>query len=323
MRKFEHIEAENFEDLLNILYELKSEAKINAGGTDLLSLFKDEYLFSYPRFLVDAKKVEELNYVEFRDGVLKIGSLTRLKTVLSHPLIKQKFPLLTEATLTIASPQIRNMATVGGNLCQDIRCWYYRYPARLGGPLSCKRKGGKICLAIKGDNRYHAIVGKGCYAVCPSDLAVAFSCLNAKLVIAKKGGERKVDVESLYTPNGLALTEEEIVKEVEIPFWESTNQRFIKYTLRRPIDFAIVSVACSFRLEGKRIKKCSISLGGVSFRPEKAKEIEDLLENSALDEKVVDEAKKMVLPHSKPLKKNGYKVEILRAIIGRILLSLM
>ena len=323
MKKFQYLEAENLEDLLEILCEFKEDAKVNAGGTDLLSLFKDQYLFFYPKVLVNAKPVKELDYIQFLGGSLRIGALTKLSRIIEDPLVNEKFPVIRETVQTIGSPEIRNMGTVGGNLCQDIRCWYYRYPARLGGPLSCLRKGGKSCLAIRGDNRYHALIGKGCYAVCPSDLATTLSCLNAKLVILKKDGERKIAVEDLYTSQGLSLEPGEIVKEIEIPFNGDSRQKFIKFTLRRPIDFAIVSVASSFRFEGDVLKECAISLGGVSFKPERAKEVEDLLKFTRLNEKTADSVKEKILKDVKPLSKNGYKIPLVRALIKRVILSIM
>ncbi len=323
MRRFEHVEVENLDELLELLSEFKEEARINAGGTDLLSLFKDRYLFNYPKVLINVKPVKELDYLELVNGALRIGSLTKLSTLARNPVIIDRFPILRETVLTIASPQIRNMATVGGNLCQDIRCWYYRYPSSLGGPLLCARKKGKSCLAVKGDNRYHALIGEKCYAVCPSDLATALSSLKAKLVIVKKGAERKIDVWDLYTPQGLGIGPDEVIKEVEIPLEWAKEQKFIKYTLRKPIDFAIVSVASCFKFEGGRISDCAISLGGVSFRPERLKEAEDLLRDAKIDEGLVEEIKRRVLSNVRPLSKNGYKITIARELIGRVLLSLM
>ncbi len=145
----------------------------------------------------------------------------------------------------MASPQIRNVATLGGNLCQEVRCWYYRYPNHLGGALSCARKGKGPCLAIKGDNRYHAVLGgKKCFAVCPSDTAVALAALDAQLVIAGPEGQRKMALNDFYNPLGLGIKWNEILSEIEIPVINhSTKQHFFKFTLRRPIDFAIVSLA--------------------------------------------------------------------------------
>ena len=142
-------------------------------------------------------------------------------------------------------PQIRNVATLGGNLCQDVRCWYYRYPRHMGEPSSCARKGQGPCLAVKGDNRYHAILGgKKCFAVCPSDTAVALAALDAQLVITGPEGQRKTAITDFYNPLGLDLQWNEILTEIEVPVPNnSTRQHFFKFTLRRPIDFSIVSLA--------------------------------------------------------------------------------
>ena len=126
--------------------------------------------------------------------------------------------MLAEAARSVASPQIRNAATIGGNLCQDVRCWYYRYPRHIGGPIQCMRKGNGPCLAVRGDNRYHAIMGgKKCFAVCPSDTATALAALDAQVVITGPKGDRKIAVTDFYNPLGNALQNNEMVREIEIP----------------------------------------------------------------------------------------------------------
>src|SRR6185369_11886151 len=130
------------------------------------------------------------------DGeVLRIGALARLSDLAQSPLLRQSYRALAESARVVASPQIRTVATIGGNLCQDVRCCYYRYPRQIGGPIQCARKGSGPCLAVKGDNRYHAIMeGKRCFAVCPSDTAVALAALDAQLLVAGPRGERRLAV---------------------------------------------------------------------------------------------------------------------------------
>ncbi|MCX7856800.1 MAG: FAD binding domain-containing protein [Deltaproteobacteria bacterium] len=323
MKKFEYIEAEDLEDLLSILWDFKNEARVIAGGTDLLSIFKDQYLLSYPKLVVNAKPVKELDYVYIEGGILKIGALTRLSTLLSHPLVIEKFPIIKEAIMTIATPQIRNVGTVGGNLCQDIRCWYYRYPARLGGPLICLRKGGKTCLAIRGDNRYHALIGKRCYAVCPSDLAIVLCCLNAEIIVVKKKNQRKLDVQSLYTPLGLSLQPDEIVKEIQVPCNYGFRQRFIKFTIRRPIDFAVLSLAGQLKFEKKDLSKWIITFGGISYRPEVVVVTKYFQKNEKTVEKLLEEIVRSVLVKAKPLTKNAYKIPLLKGLSRKLIHSLM
>ena len=160
------------------------------------------------------------------------------------PLVTERFPLLAEAVHAVGNPQIRKMATLGGNLCQDVRCWYYRYPSDIGGSIQCARKGKGPCLAIKGDNRYHAIMnGKKCFAVCPSDMAVALAALDARIIITGIQQERAISVTDFFNSMGNALGTDEMVREVKIPIRAmKSHQIFLKFTLRKSIDFAIVAL---------------------------------------------------------------------------------
>lgn len=319
MRRFEYLEAENLEDLLEILDQLKEKAKVKAGGTDLLSLFKDQYLFSYPEVLVNINRVRELNFFEFDGSSLRIGALFSLSSLAKERFFLEKIPVIASTASKVASPEVRNVATIGGNLCQDLRCWYYRYPMRLGGPLNCIKKGGKTCLAINGENRYHSLVGERCYAPCPSDFAITVSSLSGKAIVVSKNGERRVEISSLYGPLGLRLEPYEILREIEIPYDPESSQRFVKFTLRRAIDFAIVSVATNLKVKDSKIEDCKIVLGGVSYRPHRAYEMEDLLRGERLTHGLIEEAAKRLLSGVKPLSKNGYKIDLLRGLVKRVL----
>ena len=167
MRSFKHINARTVEEACTLLGKYKGKAKINAGGTDLLSTLKGEYLSDYPEAVINIKTISDLNYIKEEGGVLKIGALTKLSDIAKSPLLRSSTKALVEAVRSVATPQVRNTATIGGNLCQDVRCWYYRYPHQIGGPIFCLRKGGKICNALTGDNRYHSIFGASGVAVYP------------------------------------------------------------------------------------------------------------------------------------------------------------
>jgi NADPH-dependent glutamate synthase beta subunit-like oxidoreductase/CO/xanthine dehydrogenase FAD-binding subunit len=183
MRSFKHINARTVDEACALLGEYKGKAMLNAGGTDLLSTLKGEHLLDYPEAVINIKTISGLDYIKEESGALKIGALTKLSDIAKSPLLKGSCKTLVEAAHSVATPQIRNTATIGGNLCQDVRCWYYRYPYQIGGRIMCLRKGGKICNALTGDNRYHSIFGAArvavypCSSNCPADTNIP-SCLS-------------------------------------------------------------------------------------------------------------------------------------------------
>ncbi len=167
MRSFKHINARTADEASALLRKYKGKAMLNAGGTDLLSILKGEYLTSYPEAVINVKTISDLDYIKEEGKVLKIGALTKLSDIAKSSLLKRSCKVLVEAACSVATPQVRNTATIGGNLCQDVRCWYYRYPDHIGGRIVCLRKGGKICNALTGDNRYHSIFGTASVAAYP------------------------------------------------------------------------------------------------------------------------------------------------------------
>ena len=174
MRSFKHINARSADEASALLRKYKGKAMLNAGGTELLSTLKREHLSNYPEVVINIKAISNLDYIKEEGGVLKIGALTKLSDIAKSSLLKGSYKVLVEAAHSVATPQIRNTATIGGNLCQDVRCWYYRYPDHIGGRILCLRKGGKICNALTGDNRYHSIFGTAgvtvypCSSSCPA-----------------------------------------------------------------------------------------------------------------------------------------------------------
>jgi NADPH-dependent glutamate synthase beta subunit-like oxidoreductase len=167
MRSFKHINASTVEEASALLRKYKGKGVLNAGGTDLLSILKGEYLTDYPEAVINLKTVSDLDYIKDGGKVLKIGALAKLSDIAKSSLLKGSCKVLVEAACSVATPQVRNTATIGGNLCQDVRCWYYRYPDHVGGRIVCLRKGGKICNALTGDNRYHSIFGTASVAAYP------------------------------------------------------------------------------------------------------------------------------------------------------------
>ncbi len=323
MRAFTHINARTLNEACTALWKYRGRARLNAGGTDLLSTLKGDILFDYPEAVINLKAIPGLDYIREEGDVLKIGALARLSNVAKSPLLRKSYRVLAEAANSVGNPQIRNVATLAGNLCQDVRCWYYRYPRHLGGPLRCARKGNGPCLAVAGDNRYHAIMGgKKCFAVCPSDTAVALAVLNAQVKITGLAGERRIAVTEFFNPMGNALERGEMVEEIEVPRLTAlAQQTFHKFTLRRPIDFAIVSVASVMTVEKGLCTDARIALGGVAPGPVRAKGAESMIIRRPIDEAAATAAAEKALAAAKPLDKNAYKVEIAKTLVKRALLQ--
>jgi len=323
MRSFEHVTVQTVDEACALLRDSGGRAKLNAGGTDLLSLLRSDAAPRYPDLLINIKAISGLDYIIEEAGTLKIGALARLADVSRSSLLNARYGVLARAAHSVAAPQIRNMATLGGNLCQEVRCWYYRYPAHIGGPISCLRKGSGTCLAIKGDNRYHAILGaRKCFAVCPSDTAVALTALDAALVIAGAKGERSLTVPDFYHSLGNHLADDEMVREIEMPMRPSAGQQiFSKYTVRKPIDFAIVSVAVVLTLEETICTDARIVLGAVGPAPFRATAAEAMLIGRPISQQIATQAAEAALTGAKPLSKNGYKIEIAKTLIQRAIMG--
>ena len=323
MKSFTHINAGTVREACSLLRAYDGRAILNAGGTDLLSTLKEEYLFDYPEAVINIKTISDLDYIKEDGRGLRIGALAKLSDLAGSALVTERYGVLAEAARSVASPQIRNAATIGGNLCQDVRCWYYRYSRLTGGPIRCLRKGSGPCLAVRGDNRYHAIMnGKRCFAVCPSDTAVALSALEAVIGVAGPSGKRNIPVDDFFTPLNIALRPHEMVTEIRIPSTPTgAKQGFLKFTLRRPIDFAIVSVASVITLEDGVCTGARIALGAVAPGPVRARAAEEVVKGRPIDEDVAIEAAELAVAEARPLSMNGYKVEIAKTLVRRAILG--
>ncbi len=324
MKLFAHVNAYSVDETIKLLAKYEGTAKLNAGGTDLLGVLKNRILPNYPEVIINIKSIPGLNTIEEDEEGINIGTLTTLADIIASPVIEKNYSLLKEAAGTVASPQIRNIATIGGNLCQDTRCWYYRYPDEVGGMIKCFRKGGKTCPAVSGENQYHAIMGaKKCFAVCPSDTAIALIALGATLTIAGAEGTRTLPVEEFYTPLGSVLNSGEMIAAIYIPKPSSVaGQRFLKFTLRKPIDFAIVSVASIITHDQGVCFDARIVLGAVAPTPVRALKAEEFLKGKELSEEIAAEAAGLAMAEAKPLSKNAYKLEIAKTLVKRLVMGL-
>jgi len=319
--KLKHINARSITEALNVLGEYQEEAKIIAGGVDLISLMKNEVIG--PNVLVNIKTIPELAYIKEDAEGLKIGALTTINDIEMSPIISSKYTVLAEAAHSVAGPQIRNMGTIVGNLCQDVRCWYYRRSPVIGRDFFCYRKGGKLCYALGGDNRYHAVIGgKRCYVVCPSDMAPALVALKAKVKIASAVGERVMPVEEFYIPLGNILKPDEIITELQVPaVLPDSRQRYLKFRLRKAIDFALSSVAAVITMDDGVVSTAGIVLGGVAPIPYRATATEEALQGEMVTETVAEAAAKAALIEAKPLSMNAYKLPIIEALVRKAILG--
>jgi xanthine dehydrogenase YagS FAD-binding subunit len=322
MKTFLHIDAKTVTKACTLLKEYRGKAKLIAGGTDLLGILKDRIFPDYPEAIINIKTISGLDYIKEDAKGLKIGALTTLSNIAGSPVVNGAYKVLAEAARAVASPQIRNMATLGGNLCQDVRCWYYRYPHTIGKRILCLRKGGGPCWAVSGDNRYHAILGgKRCVAVCPSDTAVALTALDAKVKIAGSRKIRVVPVRDFYTTLGNVLQPGEIVTEIQVPKPpDGAKQIFLKLTLRKPIDFSIVSVTSVISLEDGICTDASIALGAVAPAPIKATKAERIIKGKAMTPEMAAQAAEAAVAGAKALSMNAYKIEETKILVQRALL---
>ena len=270
MRRFEHFNATTVDKAVSTLAYHKRSARVIAGGTDLMGGLKDGIWPKQPKMIINIKTISGLRYIREEVDGLKIGALTILTDVASSPLVRSKYRALAEAVDRTASPLLRNLGTLGGNICQENRCWYYRYPDKLGGRIDCVRKDGQKCLAVAGDHRYHSIFGavKKCIAVNPSDTAPALVALGARI----KTSQRTVEAEAFFTAqNGMKSTilfDDEIVTEIQLPPPDGgLKSAFGKIALRKTIDFAIVNCAAAITIVGGVVSAARICLNGVYNNP--------------------------------------------------------
>jgi len=257
---------------------------------------------------------------ELSDGV-EIGATTTLTEVVRHPLLQQKFPLLTQAAEAAASPQIRNQGTIGGNISQDTRCWYYR------SGFPCYRAGGNICYADTPTaiNREHAILGADrCVAVSPSDSAPALVALDAKMVIRSSRGERVVDAENYFIGPGIDITRMTVLKHgelltaIRIPStWANTEYYFEKVRDRPVWDFPLVNIAAVKVVSGGNIERIRMAVNGVAAHPWRLSTVEAAVTGKPANETTAEMAGNMAIEGAEPLRYNGYKLPLMRNLVKR------
>ena len=319
MPPFELFQPANLADALNLLDRYGSDAWIFAGGLDTFDWLKDR--IKRPRYVVDLGGLAELKGVRESSGGVEIGAMTTLTETVQHPVIRERYGILMEAAESAASPQIRNQGTIGGNVSQDTRCWYYR------SGWSCYRAGGNICYADTPEavNREHAILGADrCVAVNPSDTAPALIALGASMVIRSASGERVVDAEDYFIGPGTdimrmnVLQPGEILTAIRLPGdWAGSRFYFEKVRDRQVWDFALVSVASAMTLSGTTIQNMRIVVNGVAARPLRLAAVEELVKGKPRNEATAALAGELAIEGAQPLRLNAYKIPLMRNLVKR------
>ncbi len=322
MKPFEHFNATTTQEAASLLKKYQGKARVIAGGTDLIGVLKDNLHATYPEAVINIKTIPGLDAIKADAKGLRIGALAKLADIASSPAVKSGYAAIAQAAGSAALPQIRNMGTAGGNLCQENRCLYYRYPHQLGGHLICLRKGGTLCYTLAGDNRYDSIFGapKGCYAVALSDLAPALIALGATVTTSKK---KAMPLESFYTDQpGNVLAVDEILTEIDVPApAPNTKSVYLKFRQRKSIDFAIVSAACSLTVEGGVCKDARIVLGGVAPLPWRSKAAEEAIKGKKVDTAAAEAAGKAAVAKADPRPMAKYKVTLAEVFVKRAILA--
>lgn len=322
MQPFEHATAASAEEAAALLRAAPAGAQLIAGGTDLLPLMKEG--LAAPARLIDLKPARALRYLRFEpDGTLRIGALATLADIERDAALIQRLPILPQSVRDAATPQLRAMATVGGNLLQQVRCWYYR------GPYACWLKGGEECFARGGQNKYHAIHAHGpCVAVHPSDLAPALVALDAEVTIQGPGGARTLPVEHLLaapTPDRRTLHTlgaGEIVTEIRIPAQPAHARGvYLKAMDRRAWAFALVGAAAQITIADGRVERARLVLGGVANVPWRVRAVEERLPGKTLNPELAGEVAEQAIAGATPLAHNRYKLPMARELARRALLS--
>jgi len=313
MKAFNHTNATTLAEAQTAL--AGGNSMLIAGGTDLIGTLKDNILPTYPETLINIKTIPDLDYIREEGGTLKIGATTRLADIADNATIKQKYTALSQAASRVATPHVRDMGTIGGNLAQLHRCWYFRKPENR---FNCIRKGGNQCFAMMGDNRYHSIFGavNKCIAVHISDTAPALIALNAKVVTNK----RTIEAENFFDvkmPSNTVLTGDEIIKEIQVPAPPAgAKSSFLKLAIRKSIDFPIVN--CAVMVGGGAPRIC---LNAVAPKPYRATKAEAAIAGKPINEANAEAAGAAAVEDATPLAATKYKVQIAKTLVKRALLA--
>jgi xanthine dehydrogenase YagS FAD-binding subunit len=294
-----------------------------AGGQDLLTTMKD--YITRPSRVVNLKGIHGLDKIAADGkGGLRIGALVTLTQIEEHPLVRRNFPGLAEAAHSIATPQIRNLGTVGGNLCQRPRCWYFRLEEAV-----CLKKGGSECFAATGENKYNAILGGGpSYIVHPSDLAPMLLALGGSVSVVGGEGKRTIPLDKFFTlpaegnvRRENVLKNDELITEIHVPASKfAAHSTYLKFKERDSLDFAMASVAAALAMGANRtVTEARLVLGGVAPIPWRVPRAEAALIGKSMNNDVLAAVAKIALEGAKPLEQNAYKIPLTQTLVRRAL----
>jgi len=328
MRGYELYDATTVKEAVELLKTHGNRAvKVVGGGSDLIGGVMKDWVqgkgMPLPEVVIDITTIKELVGIKLDGGNVTIGAATTVTDLVDSKDIQDKLPLLSQAAASIASPLIRNFGTVGGNINQRPRCWFFR-----GEDFNCYKKGGDFCFAVTGDNRYHAIIGgELCYIVHPSDTATALLALNAQAKVTGVGGDRTVTFDEYFTGPRVdvlrenVLNKNEFMTHVVVPTpAQGTKMAWTKLKDRQVYDFALVSVAVAFTTEGGNWKDGRVTLGGVAPVPYRAKVVEDALKGKDI-KATIKQAAAQIRTVSRPMSLNAYKVDLAQGLIERTVLQ--
>ena len=324
MYGFEYVSAPSVEDAGELLTRDGAAARVVAGGTDLLGEIKQGTI--RPAKLVSLQAISELKGVRIYDEGALVGAMTTLAEVAGDEVVRLQYAALAEACDSVATPQIRNVGTIGGNICQRPRCWYYR-----SAHFDCLKKGGDSCFAFEGANKFHAIFDTdGCPAVHPSDTAVALTALDARVLLISGDGARMMHIEEFFTSPDVQVLREntlrpgEILAEVIIPSPRGASRSvFLKAKERQAMDFALASVALYVSVDGDTISVARLVLGGVAPVPKRVTDAEDALTGRRVEDVDAGEVGRIAVQGAAPLADNGYKVRLTSGLVARAVRTLL
>ncbi len=322
MRAFEYASPETTDQAVHLLGNNWDDAAPLAGGTDLLSLMKDDVIA--PKRLVNIKDIRELRGVSVGRQGLRIGALTTIQELADSPEVKKSYPVIAKTADEIAGPQIRNMATIGGNLCQRPRCWYYRG----GFGLLAKGPNGQS-LVPEGDNRYHAILGNSgpAYFVSPSTLAPLFVALGGVARLVGPNGKREVPLEKFFlipkseNEREHDLKANELITEVIIPPLAGARLGAYEVRQKEAMDWPIALAAVVLKMKGNVVSSARVVMGAVAPMPWRSAEAEAALTGKTIDESTAQAAADAALSGAKSLGRNGYKIQVARVAVKRAILA--
>jgi xanthine dehydrogenase YagS FAD-binding subunit len=324
MRPFNHINAQT---LGEASAAVKGGAIAIAGGGDLIGALKDNIFEQYPKTVVNIKSVPELRYIESDGETLKIGALTTLADIARSPLVRELAPILAQAAGSASAPSLRETTTIGGNVCQLPRCWYFR---KQDNRFDCARKGGERCFALTGDNRYHSVFGgetfetspgvkRICVAVNQGDLAPVLTVLIARFETTERVISN-LDFFGVCVLRSTTLNCGELLTEIQIPISDYARRgRYKRFTFRKSIDYPVINLAMAVNAD---LSQYHICLGGVAPVPYIALRAEELLRGKKITPELAEQAGVAAADGAKPYEANSYKVQLIKTLVKRELLEL-